>query len=324
MARTVRISSAVAGLLAAIAFVMSPATSAAQNAQRRPDAAEFDDAPMRQAANRVRAGRRLTPKSWPGGARVAVALSFDIDNELLARNNPLPVPLSQGEYGATTALPRILAMLDRQRLPATFYIPAVAAMLHPEMIPAILAAERHEIGVHGWIHENLPSIGNAAQEEALMTRAIDYLTKAIGKRPAGYRAPSWAFSEHTLGQILKAGFLYDSSMMAMDEPYELLADGKPTGLVELPIEWILDDFPYYSGNASGSLPSPEAVFQIYRDEFDVAYEERTMVVITLHPHVSGHRSRLAQIEKLISYMKSKPGVWFATLEQIANAVKPRP
>jgi peptidoglycan/xylan/chitin deacetylase (PgdA/CDA1 family) len=192
------------------------------------------------------------------------------------------------------------------------------------MIPAILAAERHEIGVHGWIHENLPSIGNAAQEEALMTRAIDYLTKAIGKRPAGYRAPSWAFSEHTLGQILKAGFLYDSSMMAMDEPYELLADGKPTGLVELPIEWILDDFPYYSGNASGSLPSPEAVFQIYKDEFDVAYEERTMVVITLHPHVSGHRSRLAQIEKLISYMKSKPGVWFATLEQIANAVKPRP
>jgi peptidoglycan/xylan/chitin deacetylase (PgdA/CDA1 family) len=232
------------------------------------------------------------------------------------------VPLSQGEYGATTALPRILAMLDRQKIPATFYIPAVAAMLHPGMIPAILAAKRHEIGVHGWIHENLPSIGDAALEEALMTRAIEYLTKAIGKRPAGYRAPSWAFSEHTLGHILQAGFLYDSSMMAMDEPYEILADGKPTGLVELPIEWILDDFPYYSGNASGSLPSPEGVFQIYKDEFDMAYEERTMVVITLHPHVSGHRSRLTQIEKLITYMKSKPGVWFATLEQIASFVKP--
>jgi peptidoglycan/xylan/chitin deacetylase (PgdA/CDA1 family) len=149
------------------------------------------------------------------------------------------------------------------------------------------------------------------------------LTQATGKRPVGYRAPSWVFGEHTLGLILKAGFLYDSSMMAMDEPYEVLADGRATGLVELPIDWILDDFPYYSGNASGSLPSPEAVFQIFKDEFDVAYDERTMVIITLHPHVTGHRSRLVQIERLVSYMKSKPGVWFATLEQIATAVKPR-
>ena len=90
----------------------------------------------------------------------------------------------------------------------------------------------------------------------MLTQAIAYLTKATGKRPVGYRAPSWAFSPNTLSQILKAGFLYDSSFMAMDEPYELVQHGKPTGLIELPIEWILDDFPYYSGNASGSLPSP--------------------------------------------------------------------
>jgi len=256
------------------------------------------------------------------GARVAVAISFDIDNELLSRTTPLPVPLSQGEYGATTGLPRILAMLDRQQIPATFYIPAVSAMLHPDMIPSILKASRHEIGVHGWIHESLPAVNDAAHEERLLTQAIEYMTKAIGKRPVGYRAPSWAFSPYTLGQIRKAGFLYDSSMMAMDEPYELVENGTPTGLTELPIEWILDDFPYYSGNASGSMPSPESVVQIYRDEFDMAYQERTMVVLTTHPHVSGHRSRLMQLEKLITYMKSKPGVWFATLEQIANVVKP--
>jgi peptidoglycan/xylan/chitin deacetylase (PgdA/CDA1 family) len=194
-------------------------------------------------------------------------------------------------------------------------------MLHPDMIPAILKAGRHEIGVHGWIHENLPSVGDAAHEERLLTQAIDYLTKAIGKRPVGYRAPSWAFSPNTLSQILKAGFLYDSSFMAMDEPYELVQNGKPTGLTELPIEWIMDDFPYYSGNASGSLPSPQAVLQIYKDEFDVAYQERTLLVLTTHPHVSGHRSRAMQLDKLITYMKSKPGVWFGTLEQIANAVK---
>ena len=277
---------------------------------------------IKRVVGAVRAGRKLTPKSWPNGARVAVAISFNIDNELLSRTSPLPVPLSQGEYGATTALPRILAMLDRQQVPATFFIPAVSAMLHPDMIPSIVKAGRHEIGVHGWIHENLPSVGDAGHEQRLLTQAIDYLTKAMGKRPVGYRAPSWAFSPHTLSQVLEAGFLYDSSFMAMDEPYELVQNGKPTGLTELPIEWILDDFPYYSGNASGSLPSPEAVMNVYKDEFDVAYQERTMVVLTTHPHISGHRSRLAQIEKLITYMKSKPGVWFATLEQIANAVKP--
>jgi peptidoglycan-N-acetylglucosamine deacetylase len=278
---------------------------------------------IRQTVNRVRAGRKLTPKAWPNGGRVAVALTFDIDNELLARGNPLPVPLSQGEYGATTALPRILAMLDRQAIPATFFIPAVAAMLHSNMIPAIVKTGRHEIGVHGWIHENLASIDDRAVEQRLLTQSVEYLTKASGKRPVGFRAPSWVFSPHTLELILEAGFLYDSSLMAMDEPYEVLADGKATGLVELPIEWILDDYPYYSGNASGSLPSPEAVFQIYKDEFDVAYDERTMVIVTLHPHVSGHRSRLAQLERLVTYMKSRPGVWFATLEQIANTVKPR-
>jgi peptidoglycan-N-acetylglucosamine deacetylase len=283
---------------------------------------DASEAQIKQAINAVRAGRKLTPKAWPNGARVAVAVSFDIDNELLSRTTPLPVPLSQGEYGATTGLPRILVMLDRLQVPATFYIPAVSAMLHPDMIPSILKAGRHEIGVHGWIHESLPSVGDAAQEERLLTQAIEYLTKAIGKRPVGYRAPSWAFSPYTLGQIRKAGFLYDSSMMAMDEPYELVENGQPTGLIELPIEWILDDFPYYSGNASGSLPSPEAVFQIYKDEFDLAYQERTMLLLTTHPHVSGHRSRVMQLEKLITYMKSKPGVWFATVEQIANAVKP--
>jgi peptidoglycan/xylan/chitin deacetylase (PgdA/CDA1 family) len=278
---------------------------------------------IRSTVNRVRAGRKLTPKAWPNNARVAVSLTFDIDNELLARGNPLPVPLSQGEYGATTAMPRILAMLERQQIPATFFIPAVAAMLNPDMIPAIVKMKRHEIGVHGWIHENAASINDRAVEQRLLTQSIDYLAKAAGSRPLGFRAPSWVFSPHTLGLILEAGFLYDSSMMAMDEPYEVVADGKATGLVELPIEWILDDFPYFSGNAAGSLPSPEAVFRIYRDEFDVAYDERTMVVLTMHPHVVGHRSRVAQMERLVEYMKSKPGVWFATLEQIARAVKPR-
>ena len=89
------------------------------------------------AVGAVRAGKKLTPPQWPNGGRVAVAITFDVDNELLSRNSPLPAPLSQGEYGATTALPRILALLDKHQIPGTFYVPAVAAMLHPDMIPAI-------------------------------------------------------------------------------------------------------------------------------------------------------------------------------------------
>ena len=276
---------------------------------------------IKQTAVVVRAGRKLTPKSWPNGARVAVCFSFDVDNESLFNARPLPVPMSQGEYGATTGLLRILAMLDRQRTPASFFIPAMSLMLHPEMIQAIQKSGLHEVGVHGWVHESLASVGGAEEEQKLLTQSIDYLTRAIGKRPLGFRAPSWIWTPDTLGQLLAAGFLYDSSLMAMDEPYEVVSKGKSSGLIELPISWIRDDFPYYGENADGSLPSPDAVFQIYKEEFDVAYQEKNLFVLTTHPHISGHGSRVIQLDKLMAYMKTKPGVWFATLEQIAKYLK---
>ena len=101
--------------------------------------------------------RRLKPKKWPNGARVAVALSFDMDNAsgTLARGTPGSEPMTRGQYGAVDGLPRILRVLDKQNVPASFFIPAVAAALNPEMIPAIQSKKRHEIGIHGWIHENL-------------------------------------------------------------------------------------------------------------------------------------------------------------------------
>src|ERR1700681_134922 len=166
---------------------------------------------LRRAVSPARVGQKLTPKSWPGNARVAVCLSFDVDNEsyLLARGETSPTTLSAADFGAETGLPRILALLDRYQLPASFFIPAVSAIIHPEQIPAILKSGRHEIGVHGWIHEYLPALGSAAGEDRLLTQAIEYLTKASGKPPAGYRAPAWAFSEYTIGLLQKHGFLYD-------------------------------------------------------------------------------------------------------------------
>lgn len=280
------------------------------------------EADLRRAAAEVRAGRPLA-RPWPNNAKVAVCLSFDIDNEspLMARDlAPLPSPMSETEYGAKEGMPRILAMLDREKLPASFYIPAVSAMLAPEMVPAITKSGRHEIGLHGWIHESLPALDNAAEEQRLLTQQIDYFTKVTGRRPVGYRAGAWAFSHHTMDILRRANLLYDSSLMAMDQPYLLTANGQDTGLIELPVSWILDDAPYFG--RTGALPSPEAIFKVYQDEFDLGYREGGMVMLTFHPHVVGRRSRMVHLEKLVAYMKSKPGVWFATAEQIANHVKP--
>lgn len=276
---------------------------------------------LREQFLRVSAGRRLKPKSWPDGARVAVALSFDVDNatHALARGILGANELSVGEYGAIDGLPRILRVLEKYQVPASFFIPAVSDLLHPQMVRDILASGRHEIGVHGWIHEDLPALNNETEERRLLHDAIASLTKSMGKRPVGYRAPSWAFSQYTMRQVKEAGFLYDSSLMASDDAYEVLMAGQPTGMVEVPIGWILDDYAYFGGTA-GTLPSPDLVLQIYQAEFDAAYEEGGLFVLTMHPHITGHRSRAAALDQLIAHMRSRPGVWFATHEQVARYV----
>ena len=308
-------------------LLLSVAAGAAMFAQTRPPADPFPGASLtldelKAKYQHMYMAKRLKPKKWPNGARVAVALSFDIDNAsgTLARATPGSEPMSRGQYGAIDGLPRILRLLDKENVPASFFIPAVSAALNPEMIPDIQSRERHEIGIHGWIHENLVELNDEAREQELLDKSIELLTKAMGRKPVGYRAPSWAMSPFTMKQVKEAGFLYDSSLMASDDAYEISLDGKPTGVVELPIERILDDAPYF-GAANGSLPSPDLVDKIYRDEFDVAYEEGGLYVLTMHPFYTGHRSRVLWLGKLIEYMKSKPGVWFATHEQVARYVK---
>ena len=280
-----------------------------------------------ETVNRVRAGRDMTPKSWPRGARVAVGLSFDFDNETpsLRDGQTSPALMAQGEYGARAGLPRILRMLDRFKIPATFFIPAISAKLHPQSVKDIVSKQRHEIGVHGWIHER-NSLLEEADERDLMRRSIEALTQITGKKAVGMRTPSWDFSPATMKLAREFGLLYDSSLMADDRPYEVLIDGKGTGVVELPVEWIMDDFPYFGMDRQTTLrpyTTPDEVYTIWRAEFDKAYEERTMFILTMHPHVIGHRSRIAMLEKLVRYMKSRPGVWFATHEEIAKFVKPR-
>lgn len=276
---------------------------------------------IRARVSGVRAGRSLQPASWPNGARVAVTLSFDVDNETLSirRQEPSIGALSQGEFGGRVGLQRVVDLLDRHEIPASFFIPAVSMMLAPDMVDVIQASGRHEFGVHGWIHERNTAL-DAETERELVTRALGYLEQATGTRPVGYRAPSWNFSPNTMSIIRGLGFLYDSSLMSDDRPYELVADGDPTGLVELPVEWILDDAPLMNPLGNSYTP-PRELLQVYIDEFDKAYEEGTMFLLTTHPHIIGRRSRVIILEKLIAHIQTKGDVWFATHQQVAEYVK---
>jgi len=231
--------------------------------------------------------------------------------------------MAQGEYGARAGLPRILSLLDRYNIPATFFIPAISAKLHPQGVKDIVSKKRHEIGVHGWIHERNSLLAEADERE-LMRRSIDALTEMTGKKPVGIRTPSWDLSPWTMKLVREFGLFYDSSLMADDRPYEVIIEGAATGVVELPVEWIADDFPYFGMDRQTTLrpyTTPDEVLTIWRAEFDKAYEEGTMFILTMHPHVIGHRSRVSMLERLIQHMRTLPGVWFATHEEIARFVK---
>ncbi|UNS95253.1 polysaccharide deacetylase [Streptomyces tubbatahanensis] len=273
-------------------------------------------------AEAVRAGRRLVPARWPGGARVAVALSFDSDHETipLRDGETSPGRLAQGEYGARAGAPRILELLARHQVPATFFMPAVSAHLHPDEARAY-TRDGHELAVHGWIHERNTLLGRDDERE-LTARALETLTQLTGQRPTGIRTPSWDFSDSTLQIMLELGFSYDSSLMADDEPYEVLAHGRPTGLVEIPVDWIRDDAPYFTMDRYGSVrphSRPRDVREIWVDEFDAAYRAGGVFQLTLHPHVIGHRSRLVALRELLDHIAAHTGVWYATHAQVAEA-----
>ncbi len=282
---------------------------------------QWEEPQWRAIVDKVRAGRSLKPERWKDGARVAVALSFDSDHEstTLRWGEASPGKLSQGQYGNRAGVPRIRRLLARYGIRASFFVPAVVAMLHPDEQRA-LADEGHEIGIHGWIHE-LNSKLSYEDERDLQMRAADTLERVAGVRPVGIRTPSWDFSPHTLAISREMELLYDSSLMADDEPYEILEDGEATGMVELPVEWIRDDAVYFNMERFSALRpyTPlSAVLEIFQAEFDGAKEESGLFLLTMHPHIIGHRSRMAMLEELIQYMRGHDGVWFATHAEIAQ------
>ena len=285
---------------------------------------QWSDAHWQKIVAQARAGKKLAPRIWPNGARCAIALSFDSDhdtNELRDGGQSIG-RLSQGQYGNLQGIPRILDILSNANVPASFFVPAVTALLYPDEQQRI-SELGHEIALHGWIHER-NSVLPLAAERDLMLRSADVLEKVSGKRPVGIRTPSWDFSPNTLALIYEMGLLYDSSLMADVDCYELLMDGKATGVVELPVEWIRDDAVYFNMNRFAGLRpqiSPADVFDIFKREFDAAYEEGGLFQLTMHPHVIGYRSRIWILKELIAYMQAKEDVWFATHADIVRYVK---
>jgi peptidoglycan/xylan/chitin deacetylase (PgdA/CDA1 family) len=275
----------------------------------------------RTIVGRARAGRSLKPTHWPGGARCAVALSFDADHDTIPLRDAdeSPMRISQGQYGNRKGVPRIRALLDRHGVRASFFYPAVSALLYPEEVRAV-AGEGHEIGIHSWIHEANTTLPPGAERD-LTCRAADTLERLAGRRPVGIRTASWDFSTDTVGIIRELGLLYDSSLMADDDPYELTDQGEPTGIVELPPEWIRDDAPYFNFVRFSALrpyTPPDAVADIFIAEFDGAHAEGGLFLLTMHPHVIGHRSRIALLERVLRHIRSHADVWFATHEQVAR------
>jgi peptidoglycan-N-acetylglucosamine deacetylase len=178
---------------------------------------QWPEEQWRRIVNRVRAGRPLRPRAWKGGARCAVALSFDSDHETneLRDGGKSIGRLAWGQYGSRVGVPRILKILRKYDVRATFYVPAVSALLYPEEQRG-LVAEGHEIGIHGWIHE-LNSVLPYQAERDLMLRSADTLEKITGIRSVGLRTPSWDFSPNTLAIEKELGLLYDSSLMSDED-----------------------------------------------------------------------------------------------------------
>jgi peptidoglycan-N-acetylglucosamine deacetylase len=267
--------------------------------------------------------------------RHLVCLTFDFDalSGFISRGLVTPTPISRGEFGVVGAA-RLVALLARRGIRATWFIPGHTIETYPDACRAIAAAG-HEIAHHGWTHVP-PADMTAEQEEAGLLRANAAIHKLSGRNARGYRSPSWDLSPHTVGFLLKHGFLYDSSMMGHDYvPYRARSGdvialeapavfGVETKLVEMPISWSLDDHPHfeYFRTDRVTLPglrSAGAVLENWFDDFD--YMTRIVdwgvITYTCHPYVIGRGHRMLMLERLIDRLAER-GAVFCTMEDAAR------
>ncbi len=271
-------------------------------------------------------------------ARATVCLSFDFDAISVwigPRGSNSPSAISRGEY-AVLGVKRVLKVLADRNIAATFYVPGHTVETYPASIEAILAAG-HEIGHHGYLHENPSALPSKDEERRILERGLKAIADVAQITPTGYRSPSWDNSPHTIDLLLEYGFRYESSLMAQDfEPYwcrvgdQLHFDraaefGVNVDLVEMPVSWVLDDFPHFE-----FLRNPEVVFpglsagskveEIWREEFTFMYRDvpNGIYTLTMHPEIIGKGHRILMLERLIDWMAGHDGVEFARVSDTAE------
>ena len=268
-------------------------------------------------------------------------LSFDFDSmsAMVARGMKTPTAISRGEFGAV-AVPRILALLKKYDIRASFFVPGITLETYPDIVRQI-ADSGHEVGHHGWTHVP-PAFLETGLEEAHLERGSEVIEKLTGKRPRGYRSPAWELSGDTVDLLVKHGFVYDSSMMGHDwMPYyarrgDVVHDeqgvqfGGATKLIEMPISWVLDDFPHFEFLRTTEwvmpgLQNASNVLENWCDEFKYMTQNTDWGLLgyTFHPLVIGRGHRMLMLERLILNLQEQ-GAEFITLEEGANRFQARP
>jgi peptidoglycan/xylan/chitin deacetylase (PgdA/CDA1 family) len=264
------------------------------------------------------------PIPWPNGARCACAITFDMDaDSLIHIAKPQDsidrlYPISMGRYGPTVAIPRILDTYRRLGLKQSFFIPGWCMETYPDAVEAILK-DGHEIGNHGWIHEDPIVTKGAAQEEAF-EKALDTHKRLTGAGPRGYRAPVYNITQQVIDLLIKHDFRYDSSLMADDIPYEMQTEA---GLLyEMPAHWGTDDWPPFAHyeEIGYMMPTrgPSAGLEGFWEEFEAQYEAGGFFMLILHPFLTGRLARWRLVEQWLETTLEERDVWFAPLEAIAD------
>ena len=270
----------------------------------------------------LRCGASLNPTDSAGACTVVISYDLDGPSGMINRHpqvEDLPSARSFGEYGPSVGAPHVLAMLERVDIPASFYIPGWIAERHPRIVERVAAAD-HEVGHHGYLHEP-PATLDREEEAAVLDRGIESLRSVVGQAPTGYRSPSWELSAYSEALLAERGFAYDSSLMGSDAPHLL-----ESGLVELPIHWSLDDYPYFVfGPSDGRrlMASPAQVYDTWLAAFEEFHARGGTFTLTMHPYIIGRPGRLAMVEQLIRTMQSFDNVSFMRADQVAAATRAR-
>jgi peptidoglycan/xylan/chitin deacetylase (PgdA/CDA1 family) len=229
-------------------------------------------------------------------------------------NKKRPITLSQGTYGPRIGVPRILAMLRKYDIKASFFVPGISAERHPKAMEAIVS-DGHEVALHGYTHDR-PDWMEAEREEEELIKSKETLTRIAGTPPKGYISPAWEYSSVTLKLLEKHGVEYAADYMGEDVPFYIEIEGRQTDMVQLPVNWTLDDAPLYwfsllpPLNYGAPYAEPSRVLELWTSEFETLYEEGAYFHLTMHPFLTGRGCRVRTLEKLIHFILLRPGVCF--------------